>query len=85
MKTSTVARHGRGSTRFPVDKDGKYITEFPTSQAKLFKSNNEGGYDFVPTKGNGGMLDNLKSKDKQRMQELIDFEQMYERVNKIWH
>jgi hypothetical protein len=36
MKLSTLGRHGKGSTMFPVDESGKYLKEFPLSEADIF-------------------------------------------------
>ncbi len=36
MKVSTLGRHGKGSTMFPVDESGKYLKQFPSSEADIF-------------------------------------------------
>lgn len=37
MKASTLGRHGKGKTQFPVDEAGKYMTGFPASEAKVYE------------------------------------------------
>ena len=37
MQVSTLGRHGAGVTMFPVDKSGKFIEEFPASEAQIFE------------------------------------------------
>jgi hypothetical protein len=37
MKASTLGRHGKGSTQFPIDETGKYMSGFPASEAKIFE------------------------------------------------
>jgi hypothetical protein len=57
MKASTMGRHGKGSTIFPVDESGNYLKEFPASEARLLKPHWL-GYKEVPTSKlqNGGVL-----------------------------
>lgn len=38
MGVSTLGRHGKGSTRFPIDKAGKYIKAFPASEAQVYEA-----------------------------------------------
>jgi hypothetical protein len=38
MGVSTLGRHGKGSTMFPVDQSGKYVRSFPASEADVFPS-----------------------------------------------
>lgn len=37
MRPSTLGRHGKGKTQFPVDDAGNYITGFPANEAKVFE------------------------------------------------
>jgi hypothetical protein len=37
MKISTLGRHGKGSTRFPVNNHGEYIPEINLSEVNLFQ------------------------------------------------
>ena len=37
MKVSNLGRHGKGSTQFPMDETGKYMSGFPASEAKVFE------------------------------------------------
>jgi hypothetical protein len=37
MKASTLGRHGKGTTQFPIDETGKYMSGFPASEAKIFE------------------------------------------------
>jgi hypothetical protein len=37
MKASNLGRHGKGSTQFPIDETGKYMSGFPASEAKVFE------------------------------------------------
>lgn len=52
MKVSTLGRHGKGTTQFPVGPDGKYMKEFPASEAKVFEFRDKPhwlkGYTEVP-------------------------------------
>ena len=60
MKASTLGRHGRGTTQFPVDDAGKYMTGFPASEAKVFEFGDPHwlkGYEPISTKGS---TDNLR-------------------------
>ncbi len=36
MRVSTLGRHGKGTTQFPVDDAGNYMTSFPASETKVF-------------------------------------------------
>lgn len=36
MKASTLGRHGKGTTMFPVDETGNYMKSFPASEADVF-------------------------------------------------
>ena len=38
MGVSTFGRHGKGSTQFPIGKDGKYLTSFPASEASVYEA-----------------------------------------------
>jgi len=38
MAPSTLGRHGKGSTMFPVDESGQFLESFPATQAELFES-----------------------------------------------
>jgi len=37
MAVSTLGRHGKGSTQFPVGPDGSYLTSFPASEATVYE------------------------------------------------
>lgn len=37
MTESTLGRHGKGSTMFPVDESGKFLESFPATQVELFE------------------------------------------------
>jgi hypothetical protein len=53
MKASNLGRHGKGSTQFPIDETGKYMSGFPASEAKVFEYVDKPhwlkGYPEVPT------------------------------------
>lgn len=38
MGASTLVRHGKGSTLFPVDKSGSYLRSFPIEEAELYNA-----------------------------------------------
>lgn len=38
MRVSTLGRHGKGSTQFPINAEGKYISGFPASEAKVYEA-----------------------------------------------
>ena len=42
MKVSTLGRHGKGSTMFPINQEGKYISGFPASEAQVYKITPQG-------------------------------------------
>jgi len=48
MAASTVGRHGKGTTQFPVDEAGNYMKEFPLSEAKIMQPHWWKGYKEVP-------------------------------------
>jgi hypothetical protein len=62
MGVSTLGRHGRGSTLFPVDASGKYLENFSAENAKIFEANPHWlkGYQEVP-KQLPGSPNNFKS------------------------
>jgi hypothetical protein len=37
MAVSTLGRHGKGTTQFPVDETGNYVSSFPASEAQVFE------------------------------------------------
>jgi hypothetical protein len=39
MGVSTLGRHGKGSTLFPIDESGKYLENFPSNNASIFEAN----------------------------------------------
>lgn len=50
MGISTLGRHGKGSTRFPIDKNGQFLESTPISEYKVYSSNTPHwlkGYDRV--------------------------------------
>jgi hypothetical protein len=51
MAVSTLGRHGKGSTQFPVGPDGNYLTSFPASEATVYKGSPNWlkGYETVNT------------------------------------
>ena len=71
------------NNRYSRGKDWSVHTtdQIPINQVKLLKKNWLTGYKEVKHEY-GGMLDGMKPKDQQRMQALIDFETMYERMSK---
>jgi hypothetical protein len=38
MGVSTLGRHGKGSTMFPADETGAYMSSFPANEVKVFNS-----------------------------------------------
>ncbi len=50
MGVSTLGRHGKGSTLFPVDAQGNYLKNFSAADAKVFEANPHWlkGYQEVP-------------------------------------
>jgi hypothetical protein len=44
IAVSTMGRHGKGTTQFPVDENGKYLKEFSASEAKVYKPHWLKGY-----------------------------------------
>jgi predicted Zn-ribbon and HTH transcriptional regulator len=50
MSVSTLGRHGKGSTMFPVDETGKYMSAFSADEAKVFDAKPHWlkGYKEVP-------------------------------------
>lgn len=50
MNVSTLGTHGKGSTQFPIDELGNYMTNFPASEAKIFEGQPHWlkGYKEVP-------------------------------------
>lgn len=50
MGVSTLGRHGKGSTMLPIDETGKYMSEFPADETRIFgaKPNWLKGYPEVP-------------------------------------
>lgn len=68
MKASTLGRHGRGSTQFPVDDTGKYMTGFPANEAKVFEFGDPHwlkGYKEVPKELPGSPNASISDKLKQ--------------------
>jgi hypothetical protein len=58
---STLGRHGKGSTMFPIDDTGKYLESFPASEVNVFEATKPHwlkGYKEVPKQEDGGWLDN---------------------------
>jgi hypothetical protein len=57
MKASNLGRHGKGSTMFPIDETGAYMTSFPADEVKVFqnKPNWLNGYQEVPVKMNNNI------------------------------
>lgn len=72
MKASTLGRHGKGSTQFPIDETGKYMSGFPASEAKIFEFADKPhwlkGYKEVP-KELPGSPNNSELIDLWRIQE----------------
>lgn len=56
MKASTMGRHGKGSTQFPVDSEGKFIDQFPANEVNVLYPNKYLGYSKYPQFQNGGIL-----------------------------
>lgn len=56
MGVSTLGRHGKGSTIFPVGEDGRYLQQFPAEETTLYKSDWLQRYKKVDMKANGGTL-----------------------------
>ena len=52
MGVSTLGRHGKGSTMFPIDESGKYMESFPASEVQIFEGKPHWlkGYPEVPKK-----------------------------------
>lgn len=53
IRPSTMGRHGKGSTHFPVDEAGNPIKEFDAKKTKIFKHVGDGQYETVGLKGTG--------------------------------
>ena len=52
---STLGRHGKGSTMFPIDDTGKYLESFPASEVNVFEATKPHwlqGYKEVPKQNN---------------------------------
>ena len=56
MAASTMGRHGKGSTMFPVDENGKYLNSFPASEATVYKPHWLTGYKKLPKYKFGGKI-----------------------------
>jgi hypothetical protein len=51
MRPSTMARHGKGSTMFPTDENGKHLKELDGSKVKVYKHLGKGKYELVYANG----------------------------------
>jgi len=51
IKSSTLGRHGRGSTHFPTNAEGKYVNSLDGSEVSVYKHNGNGEYSLVYDKG----------------------------------
>lgn len=63
MMASNMGRHGKGTTQFPVDSDGKYLNQFSLEEAKIYKKDWLQGYKEIPKKQEGGII---KDQEGQR-------------------
>ena len=62
MKLSTLGRHGKGSTMFPVDESGKYLKQFPLSEADIFNYQPHWLKGYQKVKQTGGEFQRLVNK-----------------------
>jgi hypothetical protein len=56
---STLGRHGKGSTMFPIDETGRYLESFPASEVNVFegiKPHWWKGYKQIPKQEDGGVI-----------------------------
>ena len=51
MRPSTMGRHGKGSTMFPTDENGKHLKELDGSKVKVYKHLGKGKYELVYANG----------------------------------
>lgn len=66
MGVSTLGRHGKGTTQFPIDESGNYMPSFLANEAKIynFKPHWRKGYQEVPKQYiNGGTTNNYVDVD----------------------
>jgi len=62
MKVSTLGRHGKGSTMFPVDESGNYLKQFPLSEANIYNYQPHWLKGYQNTKQQGGEFQKLVNK-----------------------
>ena len=51
IQPSTSGRHGKGTTMFPTDENGKHLTELSGEKIKVYKHIGNGEYILVYSKG----------------------------------
>ena len=51
LQPSTLGRHGKGSTMFPTDTNGKHLKELDGSKVKVYKHLGDGKYELVYANG----------------------------------
>jgi hypothetical protein len=61
MEASTLGRHGKGSTMFPVDESGKFLESFPASEAMVFEGTPNWLTGYKPISTEAVSLGNLES------------------------
>lgn len=61
METSTLGRHGKGSTKFPVDESGNFIESFPASEVNVFEGTPNWLTGYKPISTETVSLGNLES------------------------
>jgi len=66
MAPSNMGRHGKGTTQFPIDTNGKYLNQFPLEEAKIYQKDWLQGYkQITPQYAYGGNLNNSTMQNNQ--------------------
>jgi len=73
MAASTLGRHGRGTTMFPVDEAGNYLKSFPAKEATLYEPHWLMGYKKVAMmQKKGGLIRSKDYKSEDKPYPMVD-------------
>jgi hypothetical protein len=66
IKPSTSGRHGKGTTMFPTDANGKHLKQLSGDKVKVYKHIGDGKYELIYS--NGKLVEQAATKSEQAPQ-----------------